>query len=217
MHNWNVSVEEALELQNRLRSLVSTTNGFIPGEIKTVAGIDAFYRQEEGRAAVVVFSFPELKIVDQAVAVQQAVFPYIPGLLSFREAPLALAALGKLKVQPDLLMLDGQGYAHPRRFGLACHLGVYLDIPTIGCAKTRFIGQYEAPGPEPGDYSTLLDEGEIIGAVVRTRRDTKPIFVSVGHKIDLDTSIDFVMKCLRGYRLPETTRQADIVAALPFP
>jgi deoxyribonuclease V len=209
IHRWNISVEEALELQQQMRGLVRQTNGFELGEIKTVAGIDAAYNGEEGRAAVAVFSFPKLELIEQATAVMQVDFPYVPGLLSFREGPVALAALGKLKVSPDLLLFDGQGYAHPRRFGLACHLGVYLNKPTIGCAKTRLIGTHAEPGAEPGDYTLLEAEGEVIGAVLRTRPQTNPIFISVGHKIDLLTALEFVTKCIRGYRLPEPTRIAD--------
>ncbi len=213
MHPWDVSVEEAIAIQERLRSLVQMTNSFALDQVRTVAGIDASYG-DVGQAAVVVFSFPDLEMIAQATARRESVFPYVPGLLSFREGPVVLDALEKLKTQPDLLIFDGQGYAHPRRFGLACHLGVYLDRPSIGCAKTRFIGTYEAPGPNKGDCAPLLDEGETIGMVVRSRPGTNPLFVSVGHKIDLPTAVEVVLRCVRGYRLPETTRAADHLAGL---
>ncbi len=210
MHKWDVSTEEALTLQEKLRSLVRLENDF--GEIKSVAGIDATYEDGQGRAAVVVYSFPELELVDQSMATQPVTFPYVPGLLSFREGPVALAALEKLRVQPDLLLLDGQGFAHPRRFGLACHLGVYLDKPAIGCAKTRLLGTYEEPGPSAGDFTLLQDGVETIGAVLRTKPGTNPIYVSIGHKVELATALKLVIACVKGFRLPEPTRMADIMA-----
>jgi deoxyribonuclease V len=211
LHDWNVSPDEAIAIQERLRPLVQQTTSIALDQIRTVAGIDASYH-EVGHAAVVVFSFPDLEIIDQATAIRESVFPYMPGLLSFREGPVVLDALAKLKQQPDLFIFDGQGYAHPRRFGLACHLGLYLDRPSIGCAKTRFIGTFEEPGPNKGDRTPLLDEDETIGMVVRTRANTKPLFISVGHKIDLPTAVEVVLRCVRDYRLPETTRAADHLA-----
>jgi deoxyribonuclease V len=139
-------------------------------------------------------------------------FPYVPGLLSFREGPAVLDALDKLKSPPDLLIFDGHGLAHPRRFGLACHLGLLVDIPAIGCAKSRLCGQYEEPGPHRGDTMPLIDKGEVVGAAVRTRAGVKPVFVSIGHRVDLPTSIHYVLACCRGYRLPETTRWAHRLA-----
>ena len=211
MHPWDVSLDEAIALQQRLRPLIQQSNSVPLDQLQTVAGVDASYR-EIGQAAIVVFSFPDLEIVDQATARRESFFPYVPGLLSFREGPVVLDALEKLRVQPDLLIFDGQGYAHPRRFGLACHLGLYLDRPSIGCAKTRLIGTYQEPGSHKGDCAPLLDEGETIGMVVRTRPGTKPLFVSIGHKIDLPTAVEVVLRCVRGYRLPETTRAADHLA-----
>ncbi len=210
-HPWDVSVEEAIAIQQRLRPLIQESQSIALDQVRTVAGVDASYR-DVGQAAIVVFSFPALEIVDQATAARESVFPYVPGLLSFREGPVVLDAMEKLRVQPDLLIFDGQGYAHPRRFGLACHLGLYLDRPSIGCAKTRLIGTYQEPGPRKGDCSPLLDEGETIGMVVRTRPHTNPLFVSVGYKIDLPTAVEAVLRCVRGYRLPETTRAADHLA-----
>lgn len=207
-HSWDVTEAEAREIQNQLRKLVQRTNGFEPGAIKTVAGVDVSLK-DEGQAAVVVMSFPGLQLLDQAVVVRKVVFPYIPGLLSFRETPLVLEAIEKLKIKPDLLMVDGQGIAHPRRFGIACHLGVFLDMPSIGCAKSVLTGRYENLGPEPGDQAPMIDRGETVGMALRTKLRSNPMIISLGHKIDLPTSVDFVMKCLRGYRLPETTRTAD--------
>lgn len=210
-HRWDVTVEEAAEIQNRLRTQIIRTNSFEPGEIKTVAGIDASYK-EVGQAAVAVFSFPDLKLIDRATATGIVNFPYVPGYLSFREVPLVLEALKQLSIQPDLLMLDGQGYAHPRRFGIACHVGLYLDKPTIGCAKSVLVGSYENLGPNMGDTAPLIHRGEIIGTALRSKPRTNPLIISAGHKIDLTTAVDFVIKCLRGYRLPETTRTADKIA-----
>lgn len=208
MHEWDVPVEEAVDLQQRLRARVQRTNGFDPARVKTIAGVDAAYT-EGGRAAIVVLSFPELEPIEQVTATRDSVFPYVPGLLSFREGPVVVDAFAKLRTRPDLLMFDGQGYAHPRRFGLASHLGVYLDMPSIGCAKSRLTGRYDEPGQALGDRSPLLSGGEVIGMVVRTKPRTNPLFVSVGHKIDLETAVEMVLRCLRGYRMPEPTRLAD--------
>jgi deoxyribonuclease V len=211
MHNWDVSIEEAIAIQERLRPQVQRANGIALDQIRTVAGIDASYH-DIGRAAIVVLSFPELKIIEQATAKRESIFPYTPGLLSFREGPVVLEAMAALKTLPDVLIFDGQGYAHPRRFGLACHLGLVLDRPSIGCAKTRFIGTYQEPGPNKGDRSPLIDQDEVIGMVVRSRAGTNPLYVSIGHKIDLDTAVEVVLRCVRDYRLPETTRAADHLA-----
>lgn len=214
LHSWDVTVEEATEIQNRLRPLVQKTNSFQIDQLKTVAGVDISLK-DEGQAAVVVLSFPELEVVDRVIGTRKVTFPYVPGFLSFREAPLLLSALEKLKVQPDLLMLDGQGYAHPRRFGIACHIGIILDMPTIGCAKSVLVGHYKEPGPERGDQSPMLDKGEVVGVVLRTKLKTKPMFISIGNQIDLPTAVDLVLRCGRGYRLPETTRLADKYSRAP--
>ncbi|HUT68422.1 MAG TPA: deoxyribonuclease V, partial [Dehalococcoidales bacterium] len=161
---------------------------------------------------VVVLSYPEFELVETRIVTDRIEFPYVPGLLSFREAPLILAACEELTVTPDLLMVDGQGIAHPRRMGLASHLGLFLDIPTIGCAKSRLCGSHEEPGNEAGSYAELLDNGEVIGAAVRTRTGVKPVYVSIGHKVDLSTAIRRVLECCRGYRLPEPTRLAHQAA-----
>jgi deoxyribonuclease V len=213
LHRWNVSVEEAIALQEQLRPLLQQAASIALDQIRTVAGVDGAYDEAgRGRAAAVVYSLPDLRDVEQATAVKEVSFPYVPGLLSFREGPVALAALAQLKAQPDVLLFDGQGYAHPRRFGLASHLGLYLGRPSIGCAKTRLIGTYDEPGPNRGDSAPLLDAGETIGMVVRTKEGTRPVFVSVGYRIDLPTAVAVVLRCVRGYRLPEPIRAADRLA-----
>ncbi|MFQ5593802.1 MAG: deoxyribonuclease V [Anaerolineae bacterium] len=199
-----------MEIQRRLRDQVIAETSF--DNLKTVAGIDCGYKDGTARAAVVVLSYADLRPLDQAVAEVPVPFPYVPGLLSFREAPAVLEALGRLAVDPDLLILDGHGYAHPRRLGLACHVGVITGVPAIGCAKSRLIGEHAEPPGEAGNWVPLHDRGEVIGAVVRSRTNVSPIFVSVGHKTDLETAIRVVLDCCTKYRLPETTRYAHRVA-----
>jgi len=210
-HRWDVSASEAIAIQRQLRSQVLTTNGSTLTTLKTIAGVDASYQDKTGeaKAAIAVLSFPELEVIEEVVAARPISFPYVPGLLSFREAPVVLDAMSSLQARPDLLMCDGQGYAHPRRLGLASHLGVYLDMPSIGCAKSRLIGSYDEPGPDRGSLSPLTDHGEVIGMVLRSKTGTKPLFISIGHMIDLATAVLLVTQCLRGFRLPEPTRLAD--------
>ena len=207
-HRWDVSPEEAVAIQQRLRDEMARGEPVTLDQIHAVAGVDASYR-EVGRAAIAVFSFPELALLEEVTATKEAPFPYIPGLLAFREGPVALAAYERLTIQPDVLIFDAHGYAHPRRMGLASHLGIYLDRPSIGCAKSRLTGKYEEPGPEPGAWSPLVARGEEIGRVVRSKARTKPIFVSVGYRITLALAVEVVLRCGRGYRLPEPTRIAD--------
>lgn len=209
-HPWDVSPEEAMEIQRRLRDQVVMETAF--DRLETVAGIDCGFRDEKTRAAVVVLDYANLQPVDQAIAELPVPFPYIPGLLSFRETPAVLEALAMLDVEPDLLILDGHGYAHPRRLGLACHVGVITDVPAIGCAKSCLIGKHKEPPVEAGSWVPLYDEHEVIGAVVRSRTGVSPIFVSVGHKVDLETAVQVVLHCCTKYRLPETTRYAHRVA-----
>jgi deoxyribonuclease V len=161
------------------------------------------------KAAAAVLSFPALDLIETAAVKAEIRFPYIPGLLSFREMDAALAALRRLRIRPDLLLCDGHGLAHPRRFGLACHLGVLADLPAIGVAKSRLIGTHEDPAPERGSWTPLIDAGEIIGAVLRTRTAVRPVYVSIGHRVSLETAVRFVLACTRRFRLPETTRAAD--------
>jgi len=210
LHRWDVSPSEAMEIQQQLRSKVSTERSV--GQVNTVAGIDVSFKGDVARAAVVVLSYPELTPLDYSLAELPVEFPYIPGLLAFREAPAVLAALEKLKTEPDLFIFDAQGLAHPRRMGLATHLGVVIDRPSIGCAKSRLCGSHHEPGPERGSYTYLYDGEEIIGAVVRTQTGVSPLYVSIGHRVDLPTAIEYVLSCCTKYRLPETTRYAHRVA-----
>jgi deoxyribonuclease V len=203
--------EEVVALQKNLAGRVIRRSSFTG--ICRVAGIDACYRQGEVRAAVAVLSYPELELVEHAVARRHTAFAYRPGLLTFREGPAVLEAIRKLAAMPDLMIFDGHGLAHPRRFGIACHMGVWLGIPSIGCAKTPLFGRYVEPGQARGNYTFLKEQMETIGAVVRTRSSVKPVFVSIGHLIDLETGITWVLNCCRGFRLPETTRWAHRLAS----
>ena len=216
-HPWDLPVADARALQARLAEQVITETTFDPGQVETVAGVDVGFprrgAQAVARAAVVVLRLADLQPLDYARAEMPVPFPYVPGLLTFREGPVVLAALEKLCTWPDLFLFDGQGRAHPLRIGLASHLGLILDRPSIGCAKSRLTGSYDEPGQEVGDWAPLRAEDEVIGAVLRTRARVKPVFVSIGHRIDLPTAIDFVLRCGRGYRLPETTRYAHKVAS----
>jgi deoxyribonuclease V len=209
LHPWDVQPEEAITLQTKLARRIIRKALFTSSDMITVAGVDTAYRQNRACAAVVVFGLENLKIIEEVVAVRPARFPYIPGLLSFREGPVILEALNRLKTAPHVLMVDGQGIAHPRRFGLASHLGLLTGIPAIGCAKTRLIGDYQEPQSTRGSIADLTDAGETIGAVVRTRTGVKPVFVSIGHRMNLDACIRIVLKSCRGYRLPEPLRRAD--------
>lgn len=210
---WPRTVAEARALQEALRGRVVTADRF--GKIQRVAGVDVGFEQDGAvtRAAVVVLSFPELKPVEHAIARLPTCFPYVPGYLSFREIPAVLAALKKLKIKPDLLLCDGQGLAHPRRFGLACHLGLLTNIPSIGVAKSLLIGEHGALAQKKGSRVPLTDGDEIIGAVLRTRDGVKPVYVSVGYRISLQTAINYVLRCTTKYRLPETTRAAHHLAS----
>ena len=212
LHNWQVSITEALDIQLRLAARVSRI-----GEVITprfIAGVDISVgkTQEMATGAVIILSYPELRLVETKIVNEKLNFPYIPGLLSFRESPLILAACEKLTVTPDLILVDGQGVAHPRRLGLASHLGLFLDTPTIGCAKSRLCGSHKELGVEPGSSVELVDNGEVIGAVLRTKLGASPIYVSIGHKIDLQTAVHWVLECCRGYRVPEPTRIAHLTA-----
>ncbi len=211
---WPQTVAEARAVQEKLRAKVVTRDRI--GRVRTVAGIDIGC-EGEGHlawAAAVVLAFPSLEPVEAAVVCVPVKFSYVPGYLSFREVPAALAVLAKLKHPPDLILCDGQGLAHPRRFGLACHLGVLLDIPTIGVAKSHLIGEPGGRlGRVKGSWVPLVDSGEIIGALLRTRTGVKPVYVSIGHRVCLDTAIDFVLRCSPRYRLPETTRRAHRLAS----
>ncbi len=212
-HSWDVAPKEAIAIQQQLRHQIITTDRF--DDIQTVAGVDVGY-EDEGqttRAAVAVLDYPSLDLLETTIARKPTAFPYVPGLLSFRELPAVLAALEKLNNLPDLLLCDGQGYAHPRRIGIACHLGVLTNIPAIGVGKTRLIGQYRAVDDKRGAWQPLLHKDEVIGAVLRTRQGVKPLYISIGHRISLDSAIAYVMACTTRYKLPETTRVAHRLAS----
>jgi len=212
-HPWNLDSSQARELQIRLSNdVIRYTCGT---DVKLIAGVDVSVSRfsRAGRAAVVVLEYPSLELCEVSVVEGDIDFPYIPGLLSFREAPLALKAWKRLKLHPDLLMVDGQGIAHPRRMGIASHLGLLLNIPSIGCAKSRLIGTHSSLPEKTGSYRLLRERDEIIGAAVRTKHAVKPVYVSIGHMVDLDSAISLVLGCCRSYRLPQPTRLAHMAAA----
>ena len=208
-HSWELTFEEARAIQEQLRSEVITEDRLPP--VQYVAGVDAGF-EESGtitRAAVAVLSFPDLQLRETAIARRPTTFPYVPGFLSFREIPAVLDALENISITPNLILCDGQGIAHPRRFGIACHLGVLVEVPTIGVAKSLLVGKYAEVSDERGAWQPLLFQGDTIGAVLRTRTGVKPVYVSSGHRVSLTTAIEYVLRCTPKYRLPETTRWAD--------
>lgn len=213
-HPWHVSPNEAIAIQQDLRRYVAGADD-LPAATQRVAGVDVGF--EDGgkttRAAVAVLDYPSLALLESAVARLPTAFPYVPGLLSFREVPAVLAALEQLQALPDILLCDGQGYAHPRRFGIACHLGVLTGLPSIGVGKSRLLGRYTEPEMTKGAWAPLWDKGEVIGAVLRSRAGVAPLFVSVGHRISLATAREWVLRCTLRYRLPETTRHAHRLAS----
>lgn len=208
-HPWNFNEAEALALQHQLASRVIKEDKL--DQVNLVAGVDVAYAKESDKlvAAVVILNAATLEVIETTTAEDTAQFPYISGLFSFREVPPLIKAFAKLKSIPDLVVCDGQGYAHPRRFGLACHLGVIFDVPTIGCGKTKLLGEHHKPDAERGAVAPLIDNGEVIGNVLRTQTGTNPIYVSIGHRISLATACSWILKLSPKYRLPETTRQAD--------
>ena len=212
-HSWHVTPKQAIAIQNRLRTEVITRDEF--GEINTVAGVDVGFENKGKvtRAAIAVLTFPALELQTVSISRCKTSFPYIPGLLSFRELPAVLQALEKLPVYPDLFLCDGQGYSHPRRFGIASHLGVLTDRPSVGVGKSRLTGVHKAVPDRRGAWRALVDNQEIIGAVVRTRIKVKPVYVSIGHRVSLETAIRFTLGCTTRFRLPETTRMAHKYAS----
>ncbi|MBD2569181.1 deoxyribonuclease V [Anabaena lutea] len=214
IHSWPATVEEAITIQETLQNQVITTD-VLKEPIKYVAGADLGFLEDGtiSRAAVAVLSFPDLQVVETSLAYRPTSFPYIPGFLSFREIPALLDALEKIQTIPDIILCDGQGIAHPRRLGIACHLGVIVDIPTIGVAKSLLIGKHEELPEAKGSWQPLIHKKETIGAVLRTRTGVKPLYISSGHRISLPTAIDYVLRCTPKYRLPETTRIADKLAS----
>lgn len=212
-HPWDVSPEAAMAIQHQWRERVIREDHL--GEIRTVAGVDVGFEDagRVARAAVVVLDFSALEPRQKVLARKVVTFPYIPGLLSFREMPVILEALAQLSEWPDVLLVDGQGIAHPRRLGIASHLGVWCDIPTVGVAKSRLVGQHAPVEDRPGAWQPLYDQGEVVGAALRTRSGVKPVYVSIGHRVSLETALDLVMRCARGFRLPEPLRLAHQFAS----
>jgi deoxyribonuclease V len=210
LHPWDLTPREAIALQKELAQTVDVQRPL--RKCKLIAGADCSYNRRSPKfyAAVVVLSTSDWSIVETQGVVGTSQFPYIPGLLSFREIPIVLQAFSKLQTRPDAVMCDGQGFAHPRRLGLARHLGLWLKIPCFGCAKTRLTGEHDEPGPNVGDQVPLRDKEELIGNVVRTKNKTKPVYVSTGHLIDLASAVKLTLQSARGYRIPEPTRQAHL-------
>jgi deoxyribonuclease V len=217
LHPWRVTTAEARAIQTRLAGLVSRKSEALRPRL--VAGVDISAPRFQGRArgTVVVLSYPELEVVEVGVVEQEVDLPYIPGLLSFRESPVILAAWEKLRLTPDLILVDGQGIAHPRRFGIASHLGLLLDLPAIGCAKSLLCGTHGVIGWEAGSTAEIEHDGEIVGVALRTKADVRPVYVSIGHKVDLTAAVSWVSNCCRGYRLPEPTRLAHLAASGSLP
>lgn len=212
LHSWSLSPQAAVALQRELAGQVALSE--LSSRVERVAGVDVSYRRSGSQfhAAVVVLDYISMAILESATASGDVVFPYIPGLLSFRELPIILQAFQKLETVPDVILADGQGIAHPRRLGLASHLGLWLDLPTIGCAKSRLCGEHGEPGPKKGDWKPLSVDGVALGRVVRTRDHVRPLYLSPGHKIDIQGATAMVLHCCRGYRLPEPTRQAHLLS-----
>ena len=211
-HRWDLSPAEACALQRDLAHRLLLEDAHGPWQ--SVAGVDVSVKRGLARAAVVVLAYPTLDEVARATAERPVEFPYVPGLLSFREVPVVLEALKRLGALPDVLLVDGQGYAHPRRLGIASHLGVLLDHPTVGCAKSRLCGTYEEPPLERGSWAPLVEGDEVIGAVLRTRTGVKPVYVSSGHRVSLQSAVELVLACTAGFRLPEPIRRAHRAAGL---
>ena len=214
LHQWNLSAKDAIALQNELADQVIYDVPLDLSIVNFVAGVDVSVKNDISQAAVVVLTYPELEVVETALEAQPTPFPYVPGLLSFREGPALVEAFRKLQHEPDVFFFDGMGRIHPRRIGIASHMGLWLERPTLGCGKTHFIGDYTQPGIEKGEYSDLTDKGDLLGVVLRTRRNVKPVYISPGHLIDLDSARQLALKCTPKYRLPEPIRQAHNAAGL---
>jgi deoxyribonuclease V len=206
---WDLTPREAIKLQESLRERVELQDRF--EDIRYVVGADMAFDPETqvAFAGVIVYRFPSLEEVERRMARRKLRFPYVPGLLSFRECPVLLAAFARLRTEPDLILIDGHGRAHPRRFGIACHIGILFDKPTIGCAKSRLVGEHQEPGKKAGSSTPLLLQGERLGVVLRTRDDVKPIYVTTGHRVSLDSAVGLVKQCVDGFRIPKPTREAD--------
>ncbi|HXH05833.1 MAG TPA: deoxyribonuclease V [Vicinamibacterales bacterium] len=208
LHPWRVSYRQAVEIQRQLRPRLRVEP--LPADVRLVAGADVAYARAAHRmlAAVVIVELPSLQVVEAVEADAPATFPYIPGLFTFREVPPLLRALERLETTPDAMLFDGHGLAHPRRFGLACHAGVLLDVPSVGCAKSLLVGEHAPPGPRRGDAADIVHEGDIVGAAVRTRPGVAPVYVSIGHRVDLASAVRLVLATARRYRMPEPLRLA---------
>lgn len=214
LHEWDMTPTEAVALQRELAARVDYTTPLKLDAVKIVCGVDVSVREDVSTAAFVALSFPELRVITYSTAKMPTTFPYISGLLSFREIPVLLAAHAKLTVKPDAYLVDGMGRIHPRRIGIAAHLGLWLDAVTVGVGKTHFLGHYDTPDEARGSAAPLTDKGELLGVVLRTRDRTKPVYVSPGHHIDLDSAVRLVMACTTKYRLPEPIRAAHNIAGL---
>jgi deoxyribonuclease V len=208
LHSWNVSVKEAIQIQEALKNRIILKKTFL--KVKAMGGGDVAYSKNGNLlfGAIVILSFPDMEILDMATADGQIPFPYIPTLLTFREGPILIKTFQRLKVKPDVMIFDGQGIAHPRGMGLASHMGLWLNLPSIGCAKTALLDEFISPGPSKGSYEWIRREGKKVGAVLRTKEKVKPLFVSPGHRIDLLTSIHLILESCRGFRIPEPLRKA---------
>jgi deoxyribonuclease V len=211
LHDWSVTPHEAVELQKSLRGRVRIAP--LERRIETIAGADISFNKFSPvmYAGIVVLRLPSLEVVEEVGVVSETLFPYVPGLLSFRESPSVLEAWSKLKTEPDAVMFDGQGLAHPRRIGIACHVGLMINRPTLGCAKSVLVGKYEEPGAERGSWTEMIDKGEVVGAALRTKTKVQPIYVSPGHLIDVTGAIELTLRCDGGYRQPEPTRRAHLL------
>lgn len=211
LHEWNLAPREAVELQKSLRERVRILP--LAGEIKTIAGADISFNKFEETiyAGIVVMSLDSMETIEEVGIVTRTRFPYISGLLSFREAPAVLEAWEKLKIEPDAVMFDGQGIAHPRRIGIASHVGLFLNRPTLGCAKSILVGRFDEPNTERGSHTPLIDKSEIVGAAVRTKTKVQPVYISPGHLMDIPSAIELALRCDGGYRQPEPTRRAHLL------
>lgn len=210
LHNWNVTLEEAADIQKALKEMLSFE--FPTKKVSTIAGVDVSFPQKNLGLCVIVVMDETLNVIESVYHIQEVHFPYVPGFLSFREGPIFTETVKKLKTVPDVFFFDGQGIAHPRGFGLAAHMGLLLGEPSLGVAKSHLYGSYNEPGRNKGDFSYMYNEtGEIIGTVLRTKKDTKPVFVSPGHMIDVSTAMALIMKYTGKYRIPEPTRQAHLL------
>lgn len=207
---WPENTKDARAVQVALKDKVKT----IPLRKKPelIAGVDAAFSEDKVIGVICLYTYPELTLIEEAFAVKKISFPYVPGFLSLREGPAIVEALNGLELKPDVILFDGQGIAHPNGLGLASHIGVLLDVPTIGCAKSRLVGEYKAPGLKKGAWSPLKYHGKVVGSVLRTRDHVRPVFVSPGHRIDLRSSLKIVLGCTRKFRIPEPLRMADFVS-----